>query len=160
MQDNYSNRHNHSKSWQLVALWNTTIHIVWSGHSILLFTIKALFYNITCNQYLVLRFCHHYKNTHRCHDFDDCFSSCTKEVTGLSGCDVKEDFRFNSSTTETFNPLRFAKLIMWTVPRLLPSQNAIRASDALAISALRIMPAALPKALHLAGWSSMVSPCS
>ena len=90
-------------------------------------------------------------NAHRCHDFDDCFSSCTVKNTGLSGCEVKEGFRFNSTTTETSNPLRLAKLIMWAVPRLLPSQNAISASEALAISALRIMPAALPKALHLAG---------
>ena len=114
----------------------------------------------TLIQYCIVVVWHYYKSIHRCHDFDDCFSSCTEEVTGLFGCEVKEDFRFNSSTTETSNPLRLAKLIMWAVPRLLPSQNAIRASESLAISALRIMPAVLPKALHLAGWSSTVSPCS
>ncbi len=52
------------------------------------------------------------KVIYRCHDFVDCFSSCTEEVAGLSGCDVKEEFRFNLSTIETSNPLRLAKLIM------------------------------------------------
>ena len=43
---------------------------------------------------------------------------------------------------------------MWAVPRLLPSQNAISASEHFAISAFLTMPAALPSNRHLAGCSS------
>ena len=60
----------------------------------------------------------------------------------------------------TSRPLRLAKFIMCSVPRLWPSQNAIRASETFAICALRTIQAPLPSAFHRAGYNSTGSPNS
>lgn len=56
-------------------------------------------------------------------------------------------------TTATCNPFLLAISIIDFVPRLLPSQKAIRASETSAISSFLMGPAALPCLFQSAGYS-------